>query len=136
MLRGRAAGCAQRGAHHHGDAPVAAGHVVRFGGLVDHLIHGEGEEVAEHDVDDGAQAGHGGADADAGESGFGDGSIDDALGAEFFDQAGEHFERRAGFGDVFAENADAGVAAHFFGQRFANGLRECEFAFRHRTSQA
>ena len=105
-----------------------------FGGLVHHLVHGEGDEVAEHNVDYGTQAGHGGADRDAGESGFGNGSIDDALGAEFFHQAGENFERRSGFGDVFADDADARIAAHFFGERFANGLRKCEFAFRHRRA--
>ena len=55
------------------------------------------------------------------------GVSNDALGAEFFDQSGENFERRARFGDVFAENAHARVASHFFGQRFSHRLRKCQF---------
>ena len=101
---------------------------MRFGGLVHHLIHGQREEVAEHDVDDRAQAGHGRADADSGEAGFGDRRVEHALGAEFFHEAGEHFEWRSRFGDVFAENADARVAAHLFGEGLAHRLRKCEFA--------
>ena len=50
------------------------------------------------------------------------------LGAELFHQAGEHFERMARFGDIFAQNKDARVAAHLFGQRFADGLRQGQFA--------
>ena len=98
-----------------------------FGGLVDHLVHGERQEIAEHDVDDRAQARHRGADANAGEAGFGNRSVEHALGAEFFHQPGKHLERRSRFGDVFAEDAHTRVAPHFFGEGFANGLRESEF---------
>ena len=132
MLRGRAPGRAQRGAHHHGNIPVPARHVVYFGGLVHHLIHGQGQEVAEHDVDHRAQARHGRADANSSKAGFRNRRVDHALGAEFFHQSGEHFERRPGFGHILAEDAHPRVAAHFFGQRFAHRLRKCEFAFRHK----
>ena len=84
----------------------------------------------------GPQARHGGADADAGKSGFGNRRIDHALGAEFFHQTGEHFEWRPGFGHVFAENADARVAAHLFRQRFPHCLRKCEFTLWHKSLQA
>src|SRR5216110_3054650 len=33
--------------------------ILRLGGLVHHLVHGEGDEVAEHHVHDRAHAGHG-----------------------------------------------------------------------------
>ena len=128
VLRGRAARRAQRGAHHHRHFPLSARHVVDFGGLIHHLVHGEADEIAEHDVDHRTHAGHRGAHGDAGESGFGNRRVEHALGAEFFHQAGENFERSARFGDVFAHNEDARVAAHLFGQRLADGLRERQFA--------
>ena len=101
---------------------------MNLGGLIHHLVHREGQEVAEHDVDHRAHAGHRRADTYAGETSFGDGRIDDAVGAEFFDESGEDFERCAGLRDVFAEDADAGIAAHLFGESFAHGLRECQFS--------
>ena len=56
------------------------------------------------------------------------GRVENALGAELIHQAREDFERMAGFGDVFAQNEHARIAAHLFGQRFADGLRERQFA--------
>jgi hypothetical protein len=67
---------------------------VDLGRLVDQLVHDDGQEIAEHDVDDRPQTGHGGADAEAGEAGFRDRRVDDAILAELFDQSGEHLERR------------------------------------------
>ena len=84
MLRGRAPRCSQSGAHHHGHSPVPARHVVGFRRLVDHLIHGKGDEVAKHDVDDGTQAGHRRADSDSRETSFGDRRVHHALRAKFF----------------------------------------------------
>ena len=124
MLRGRAARGAQRGSHHQRRFPLAARHVMNLGGLVHHLVHGEPDEIAEHDVDHRTHAGHRGAHGNAGEAGFRNRRVEHALGAELFHQAGEHFERMARFGDVFAQNEDARIAAHLFGQRFADGLRE------------
>ncbi len=87
-----------------------------FGRLVHHLVHGEREEVAEHDVHHRTQTGHRGAHGNAGEAGFGDGRIDHAPGAELLHQAGKHLERSAGLGHIFAQNAHPLVAAHLFGQ--------------------
>ena len=66
MLRGRAARRAQRRAQDHRHFKLAAGHVVNLRRLVDHLIHRQRDEIAEHDVDDRPHAGHRRADADAG----------------------------------------------------------------------
>jgi hypothetical protein len=55
-----------------------------FGGLIHHLIHRQGEEVAEHDVDDRAHAGHRGAYPYTRETGFGDGRVDYPVRAKFF----------------------------------------------------
>ena len=124
VLGGRAARRAQVGAEDDGHLELAAGHVVHLGGLVGDLVHGQGQEIAEHDVDHRPHAGHGGADADAGKAGFGDRRVDHAGRAELLDQPAEHLERRAGLGDVFADDEDAGVAAHLLGQRLVHGLRE------------
>src|ERR1700722_2570637 len=100
---------------------------MNFGGLVDHLVHGQGNEVAKHDVDYRTHSGHGRANGKSGEAGFGNWSIEDALFAEFLEQTGENFEGSSGLGYVFAENEDCAIAAHFFRQRLANGLRERKF---------
>ena len=59
---------------------------MNFGGLVDHLVHGQSDEVAEHDVDDRPHAGHGRAYGESGESGFGNRRVEHAVFAEFFQQ--------------------------------------------------
>src|SRR5947209_19472310 len=105
-----------------------------FGGLVHHLVHGQGDEVAKHDVNHGTKTGHRSAHGDAGESSFRNRSIDNPFGAELFDQSGENFEGRTGLSDVFADDADTRVAAHLFSERFANGLRKGKFALRHRRA--
>ena len=100
--------------------------------LVHHLIHGQRQEIAKHDVDDRPQSSHGGANSNACEAGLGDRRIEDALSAEFFHESREHFERRSRLGNVFAENTHTRVAAHFLGQRLAYRLRKCEFTLWHR----
>ena len=98
-----------------------------FGGLVHHLIHGEPDEIAEHDVDHRAHAGHRGAYGDTSEARFRDRRVEHALGAEFVHQSGQDLERMARFGDIFAENEDARIAAHLFSQRFSDRLRQRHF---------
>src|SRR4029450_11056599 len=61
---------AHRHPNHHRHLPLAAGHVVNLRGLIDHLVHHERQEVAEHDVDNGPEPRHRGADGQAGESRF------------------------------------------------------------------
>ena len=124
MLRGRAARRAESRAQDHRHFELAAGHVVNLRRLVDHLIHRQRDEIAEHDVDDRPHASHRRADADAGDARLGNRRVDDALGAEFFHQPRENFERRAGFGDIFADDKNRRIAAHFFGERFVDRLGE------------
>src|SRR6516162_7171764 len=87
VLSSRASRGAERCAQHHGYFPVAAGHVMSFRGLVHHLVHREGQEVAEHDVDHRTETGHGSADSDTSKAGFGNWGIHDALATEFFDES-------------------------------------------------
>ncbi len=97
-------------------------------GLVRHLVHDQPGEIAEHDVHHGPQSGHGRAHADARESGFGDGRIENALGTELLHQAVQNLEGGAGFGDVLAHDEDSRVAAHLFGQRLAHGFAQRQLA--------
>ncbi len=127
MLRGRPARGAQRGPHHHGDLPLAARHVVNFGRLVHHLVHGQPDKIAEHDIDHRPHACHRRAHRQPGKSGFRDGRIDHPFGPELFHQAGEYLEGRARFGHVFAHHEDAIVAAHLFRQRFADRFSQRQF---------
>ena len=134
MLSGGAACRSQSRPHHHRNFPLPSRHVVDLGCLVGHLVHGEGDEISEHDVNHGAKAGHRGAHGQAGEAGFGNRCINHALGTELFYQPRQNFERRARLSHILAENTDTRIAAHFFRQRFADCLREGQFAmgsFRH-----
>ena len=99
-----------------------------LGGLVDHLVHDDRQEVAEHDVDDRPHAGHRRADADAAEPGLRNRRIDDAVLAEFVDQPHQHLERRPRFRDVFAHEDDARVAAHFLSDRFLDRVAKGQLA--------
>ena len=92
----------------HRHFEFAAGHVVNLGRLIHELIHRQSDEIPKHDVYHRSHPGHGGADADAAYAGFGDGRIDDAFRAKFFHQAGKHFERSSGFGDILADDEDRG----------------------------
>ncbi len=128
MLRGGAARGAKRCAQDHGHFELAAGHVVNLRRLIDHLVHRQRNEVAEHDVDDRPHAGHRRADTDTGDPRFGNRRVDHALGAEFFYQSRQNFERRARLGDIFADDEHRRIAAHLFGERFVDRLAEGDFA--------
>ena len=87
MLRRGSSRCTQSRAQNHGNFPVPARHVVRFRGLVHHLIHGQGEKVAEHNVDDWTQACHRRTDSDPRKACFRDRRIENSFAAKFLDQA-------------------------------------------------
>ena len=108
-----------------------------LGGLIDHLIHRQADEVAEHDVDDGSHSGHCGADGDASKARFGDRRVDHTVRSELIHQSGENFEWMAGFGNVFTADENLRIAAHFLGESFADGFGQCDFtccscSFRHK----
>ena len=96
-----------------------------FGGLVDHLVHGQSDEVSEHDVDHGTHSRHGCAHGEAGEACFRNRRIEHAVFAELLQQARENFERSPRLRHILAHDADSLIAAHLLGQRLTNGLREC-----------
>ena len=59
--------------------------------------------------------------------GLGDRGVDDPLRAELLDESSEHFEWRAGLGNILANDEHGGIAAQLFGEGFANGLGEGDF---------
>jgi hypothetical protein len=136
VLRGRAAGSAERGAEHDRDLDLAAGHVVGLGGLVDHLVHRQRDEVAEHHVDDRPHAGHGGADTDAGVAGLGDRRVDHALGAKLLDEPDQRLERMPRLGHVLADEEHARIAPHLLRDRFLHRLAVRQLALTHARLRA
>ena len=111
-----AAGAAQD--ERRGRAPE----VVRLGDHVADLVEGAADEVHELKFGDRAHAGERRAESRAHDGGFGDGRVDDALGAEAVDESVGDFERAAVDADVFAEAEDGRVALHFFPDSLADGF--------------
>ena len=104
-----------------------------LGGLVDHLVHDDRQEIAEHDVHDRTQAGHGRTDAEAAETSFRNRRVDDAILAELVDESGEHFEGGARLGHVFAHQDDVRIAPHLFGDGLFDGIAERQLAYGRRS---
>ncbi len=131
---------AVHGADHHGCSRLAAEHVAEFGGLVENLVEADTHEINEHQVGDGAEASRGGAGGSAYERAFGDGCVQDAVAAEFGEQAlgdaegaapGVVLTGGAGTpGDVFAHQHHCRIAVHFVTQGFVDGLAEGFLAHR------
>ena len=95
---------------------------MHLGGLVGDLVHGQGDEVAEHDVHDRTHPRHGRADRQPRDAGFGDGRVDDPRRPELFHQAGQHFERRTGLCHVLPNDEHRGIPPHLLGQRLPHSL--------------
>lgn len=88
--------------------------------MVVNLVHAQGQEVGEHDFDDGTPPGQGQANGGAGDAGLADGGGDDPS-LEFLGQPGGDLEGAAvGFVQVFTDHQAAGIA----GQQVAQGVVE------------
>src|SRR6266851_8735031 len=110
---------------------------MNLGCLIDHLVHSQRDEIAEHDIDDGTKPGHGCTDSNASKASFGNWGIHYPLGAKFLHQTGENFERRTRLRHIFADDADARIPAHLFRQCLTHGLSEGQLAagrLRHRRA--
>ena len=105
-----------------GAAELAAAHVEHLGGVVDDLVGADQAEAPAHELDDGLEAGHGGADAQPGEAGFADGAVDDAAGAELVEHAFGHLVGAVVFRDFFAHEEDVVVFAHLLFHGLAEGF--------------
>ena len=127
-----AVGCAKlvgdavAAAEDDGDFELSAGHVADVGGVVDDLVEADEGERPAHEFDDRAQAGHGRADAEAGEAGFADRRVDHAARAEFFEHAGRHLVGAVVLRDFLAHEEDVFVAVHLLGHSGTEGFSELD----------
>ncbi len=95
---------------------------MRFRDHVGDLVEGAADEVHELKFGDGTHTGERRSEGRAYDGGFGDGRVDDALGAEAVDETVGDFKSPAVDADVFAEAEDGGVAVHFFPDSLADGF--------------
>ena len=109
-------------ADHDGAVDQAAGHVTDVGRVVEDLVEGDGVEGPEHELHHGTDAEHRSAHAHADEAGFGDGRVDDAVGAEFFEEAFGDLVGSMELGDFLTHEDDVFVAGEFFGKGGADGF--------------
>ena len=116
--RGNAVGAAEDDRRVH----LAARHVELLGGRVDDLVDRLHGEIPGHEFDDRAQAGEGGADADAGKAMLGDGRVDDALRPDFLQEVLRDLVGALVLGDLLAHDEDVAIAAHFLGHRLVQRL--------------
>ena len=100
----------------------ATGHVADAGGVADKLVKSHGMKRPEHQFHDWAHPEHGSTYAHADKTGFGNGSIDDALVAPFFPKTFGDFVSTVVLGDFFAHQDDLGIAGEFFVEAFTKGF--------------
>jgi hypothetical protein len=95
---------------------------MRFRGHVYDLIESAADEVHELKFGDGAESGQSRPEGSADDRGFGDGRVDDSLGAEAVNETIRNFESSTVDADVFAETEDGRVALHFLPDALADGF--------------
>ena len=83
-----------------------------FSGIVDDLIQCQNAEIHGHELDDGMQPRHGGADSQAREAGFRDRGIHHPLRAEFFHETLTDFEGALVVAHFLADQENARVSTH------------------------
>jgi hypothetical protein len=128
MLRAGIDAAAMRHAHHHRHRNLAAEHEARLGGLIDQRVHGERDEVHEHDFDHRPQAGHGDPDGGADNGGFGNRRVAHPLGAELFQEPAGDAERATRLCDILAEQDNRGILSHGVDERAINSLAKSHFS--------
>ncbi|MNR01368.1 hypothetical protein D3C85_1171710 [compost metagenome] len=92
--------------------------------MVDHLIHGHGDEVHQHDFSDRAHAAQGRTDGSAHDRLLGDRRGTHALGTEAVGQPGGALENAAALrvGDILTEHHHRPIDFHCVVQGHGNGL--------------
>ena len=125
-------GCSTRArtggeAHDDRHRNLAAQHEAHLRGLVDDLLHGEGGEIRELELEDRPHSGDGCANGDACTAELGDRHVDHPLGAEALDEVARHLEGATIDADVLAHQEDARIAFQRDGHGFLDGLRIAEF---------
>src|SRR5579863_5585224 len=129
MLRCRAPRRSQSSPHHHRNFPLSTGHIVDLGSLVSHLVHNQGDEVTEHDVDHGPKPCHCSTYGQACETSLGNGCVNDAVRAKFRRKTRENLEDRTGLSDILAHDQYARITAHLLDKRFTDCLTQSQLAW-------
>ena len=106
-----------RRADHQRAAHLAAEHRAHLGGVVDHLVHRNQQEVDRHDLHDRALAEHRRAHARAHEPLLGDRRVADAIRAEGLQQSGGDLVGAVEQPNLLAHHEHAVVAGELLGQR-------------------
>ena len=101
----------------HRRRQLAAGHIPDLGGVVHNLVHGQDAEIKRHELHDRAEAGHSGADGQAGKPRFRDRGVQDSPRSELFDESLADLERALVVPHLLADEKDAIVAPHLFSHR-------------------
>ena len=117
---------ANRGADDERDRRLFVGEVEELRRLIDEAVHGQGQEVPEHDLDDRSEAAHRASESGAGQCELRDRRVEDPAVAMPVTQTGCGGEDAAGSGDVLPEEDDAVVASQLLIERVANGVAEVE----------
>ena len=129
VLRSEPGTAAVGGADDERERHLTVGHVPALRDLVGDDVPAHREEVAEHDLGDRSQAGHGRTHRGAEDRLLGDRRVTDAVGFELLEESGRRLEHAAGTGDVLAEEHDVGVVGEFL--REAEADRVSIRQFRH-----
>src|SRR5438270_9706273 len=90
--------------------------IAQLGGLLGNGVHGGGDEVDKLDLRHRTHASKRGADGGADDDAFCERRVDDAVWAELFDKSLGGLEGATHHADVFADDEDVFVAAHFFAE--------------------
>ncbi|MPN27380.1 hypothetical protein SDC9_174811 [bioreactor metagenome] len=116
-----------RRAQHHGHMTAATEHEARLRRLVDQRIHGQRDEIHEHDLDHRLESAHRRPHGHGGDGGLGDRCVAHPLGAECFQQPPRHLERSACLCHIFTKHDDVVIRLHCVAQRGVGGLKVFHF---------
>src|SRR5690606_4496042 len=114
--------CATGSSEDNRAADLSTAHVSNLGGCVHHLIDGQQREVPGHHLDYRAQSHHGRTDTDAGESQFGDRSVDHATSTELLQQAARHLVGAIILGNFLTHEVYVVVPLHLFAERLVERI--------------
>ena len=106
---------------------LSAGHIADLRGLVDDLVHADRHEIRVHDLGDCRASGHRDAERNADDGCLGDRRLEDAR-AETLAHSQVDAEGAAAGQQVFADDDHSRLPLHFFRERLADGVPECDLA--------
>src|SRR5262249_13066539 len=112
MVGRRCAANTNTAAQHDGHLEATATHILDFADLVDHLAHCIEDEVDEHEVHDGARAGHCRASTHTNKAAFADWRVAQAFGAIFLIKTERGREVATTLANTLAKNKDGRVFCH------------------------